>query len=120
MSERGRAADEQPEKTEAPRAEPAEPSAAPPTPLTQQIGRVVIGLVAVLFLVFAFVNRQRVTFDWILGQSATVETPEGVVGGVPLIFLLLGAFLLGIVIGAGLLWRTQRARRGAPTAPPAR
>lgn len=108
-SQAGRARGES-EQIEARGATPAEPSVEPSTPLTQQIGRVIVGAAAVLFLIFAFVNSQRVTFKWILGQSVAVETPEGVVGGVPLILLLLGAFLLGMVVGAGLLWRTQRAR----------
>ena len=92
---------------------PAEPTVEARTPITQQMGRVIVGVAAVLFLVFAFVNSQRVTFDWIFGESVAVTTPEGVVGGVPLIVLLLAAFLLGVLVGAGLLLRAQRTRHGS-------
>ncbi len=98
-------------------AQPPQPAVEPRTPVTQQIGRVIVALAAVLFLVFAFVNSQRVTFDWIFGESVAVTTPQGVSGGIPLIVLLLGAFLLGALVGAGLLWRTHRTRQ-APADPP--
>ncbi len=96
---------------------PTEPAVEARTPLTQQIGRVIVALAAVLFLVFAFANSQAVTFDWIFGESVAITTPQGVSGGIPLIVLLLGAFLLGALVGAGLLWRTQRTRQ-APAGPP--
>ncbi|MFN2557337.1 MAG: hypothetical protein ABR592_10830 [Nitriliruptorales bacterium] len=104
------------ERSGAREAAPTEPAVAHRTPFTQQVGRVIVGVAAVLFLVFAFVNSQRVTFDWIFGETEAMTTPEGVIGGVPLIVLLLGAFLLGAVVGAGLLWRTQRTIQ-APARP---
>lgn len=111
---RARRAREESERIEGRGATPVEPPVEQATPFTQQIGRVVVGVAGLLFLVFAFVNSQRVTFDWIFGESVAVTTPEGVVGGVPLIVLLLGAFLLGVVVGAGLLWRSQRGRQSPP------
>lgn len=82
-----------------------------PLPLSQVVGRVVLGAVAVLFVVFAVFNRQPVTFDWVFGQSEVMERGgEYVSGGVPLIVLLIGSFVLGGVVGAGLLWRRRRIR----------
>ncbi len=112
-SQARRARDES-EQPAVPGATPAEPTVEARTPLTQQIGRVIVGVAALLFLVFAFVNSQRVTFDWIFGESVAVTTPEGVVGGVPLIVLLLAAFLLGVLVGVGLLLRAQRTRQVSP------
>jgi uncharacterized integral membrane protein len=73
------------------------PPASEQTPLTQQLGRIVLVVLAALFLAFAFVNRQAVRVDWVVADSST-----------PLIVLLVGAFVLGVVIGAGLLVRRQR------------
>jgi uncharacterized integral membrane protein len=70
------------------------------TPLTQQIGRVVLALLAVAFLAFSLVNRQPVLVDWVVTETLT-----------PLIALLIGAFLLGVAVGAGLFWRRTRRRR---------
>lgn len=77
-------------------------SAASSTPLTQQVGRAVLLLIAVLFLAFSLVNRQPVAVDWVVTQTAT-----------PLILLLVGAFVLGLLVGAGLFWRRVRHRRNA-------
>lgn len=88
-----------------------------PTPLTQQIGRITVFVLAALFLVFALVNLQPVTFSWIFGESTAVTTPTGeTTGGVPLILLLVTSFLMGAVVGAGLTWRRQRVRRRQRTA----
>lgn len=83
-----------------------------PLPLSQLVGRGVLAAVAVLFVVFAVVNRQPVDFDWVFGESV-VETRGGEYagGGIPLIVLLLGSFVLGALVGAGLLWRRRRHRR---------
>lgn len=75
----------------------AEPGAK--TPVTQQIGRIVVGALAALFVVFAVFNRQDVVVDWIF---TTTETP--------LIVVLVGTFVLGVLVGVALLWRSQRVR----------
>lgn len=83
-----------------------------PLPLSQLVGRVVLGLIAVLFVIFAVFNRQPVDFDWVFGQTEVVEQGgEYVGGGVPLIVLLIGSFVLGAIVGAGLLWRRRRHAR---------
>lgn len=104
----GSARDEQAEGDEVPQTAAVEDPAESRTPLTQQIGRAVVAVVVILFLIFAFANSQPVTFNWIFGRSVAVETPDGLVGGVPLILLLLAAFLFGMVVGAGLLWRSRQ------------
>lgn len=89
-----------------------------PTPLTQQIGRITVIALAALFLVFALVNLQPVTFSWIFGKSIAVTTPAGnTSGGVPLILLLIASFVMGGVVGAGLTWRRERVRRRQRTSP---
>jgi uncharacterized integral membrane protein len=91
--------------------QPAVPSR-PQTPLTQQLGRVVLVVLAVLFVVFAAANSQPVDFSWIVGTTEVVERPDGeVVGGVPLIILLVVALLVGAAIGALVEWQFLRARR---------
>lgn len=70
-------------------------------PFTQQVGRVVVGVLALLFLVFAVYNRQDVTLDWLV---ATTETP--------LIVVLIGSFALGALVGSALLWRRHQRGRG--------
>lgn len=83
----------------------------PAPPFTQQVGRVALVVLAVLFGVFAVTNSQFVDFNWVFG-SADVETVNGerVGGGVPLIILLILSFVMGSAVGALLVWR--RARRG--------
>lgn len=82
------------------------------TPVTQQIGRAVVVVAMVLFGVFAAVNVQRVDFDWVFGETEVVQQGgEYVAGGVPLIVLLVASFVLGGIVGAGLVWRRQRRRR---------
>lgn len=82
------------------------------TPLSQTVGRIVMGLVVVLFVVFAIINRQPVDFSWVFGETHVVqEGGEYVRGGVPLILLLIGSFVLGGIVSAGMLWRRRRGRR---------
>ncbi len=89
------------------------PAPAPEAPFTQLVGRVTVGVLAVLFGVFAVVNAQFVSFDWILGET-TAEFSDGgehLRGGVPLIVLLLGSFVIGAVIGwFATWWRARRTR----------
>lgn len=82
------------------------------TPFTQQIGRGAVAVVTILFGVFAAFNIQRVSFNWIFGETQ-VQTVNGQIqgGGVPLIILLSGAFVLGGIVGAALMWRRGRLRR---------
>jgi len=90
--------------------QPAEPAVPvrEPTPLTQQVGRVVIVLLAVLFGVFAVDNNQPVDFSWVFGESRVA--PDGT-GGVPLIVLLVAAAAIGAALGALIEWQFLRARR---------
>lgn len=73
-----------------------------------------IGAVA-LFTAFALANRQAVDFSWLFGATEVTEVAgERVGGGVPLILLLVAAFLLGIVVGTtGTLLRARARRRAA-------
>lgn len=90
---------------------------APPTPFTQQLGRVTIVVLAALFGVFAVANSQRVDFSWVFGETIVRETATGdVTGGVPLILLLLAAFAIGSVVTLLVelfVSRGRRARRAA-------
>ena len=90
----------------------------PPVPFTQQLGRVTIVVLAVLFGVFAVANSQRVDFSWVVGETTVREGPTGeLTGGVPLILLLLGAFVAGAVIAILTELYVARARRSRkPTA----
>lgn len=84
-------------------------AASSPTPATQQVGRVTIVVLAVLFGVFAVANAQFVDFSWIFGGTEVVESGGSrVAGGVPLIVLLLASFLLGSAVGVLLGWRRRR------------
>jgi uncharacterized integral membrane protein len=87
------------------------------TPVTQQVGRVVLVLVAVIFTVFALDNAQHVDFSWVVGSTDVIQQGgERVSGGVRLIVLLLLAFLAGATVGA--LSMVTRARRRAAAAEP--
>lgn len=100
----------------------ADPSSAPGaeatptsrTPVTQQMGRVVVLLLLVVFGVFAATNAQPVDFSWVFGGTEVVEGPgDATEGGVPLIVLLLASFAVGALVGAGLVWQSGRNRRRA-------
>ena len=96
----------------APQKRTPEESAPQPTPLTQQIGRVVVLLLLVLFVVFALDNAQPVDFSWVLGDTQVREDVAGeTTGGVPLILLLLASFAVGASVGAVGVWQVRRARR---------
>ncbi len=91
---------------------------APPTPFTQQLGRITIGILAALFGVFAVANSQRVDFSWVFGETTVraAADGEGTVGGVPLIVLLLGAFVVGALVAfltELYVSRSRRARKAA-------
>jgi uncharacterized integral membrane protein len=84
-------------------------------PLTQQIGRVAVVLVAVVFVIFALANAQHVDFSWVLGQTEVVrQGGERISGGVPLIVLLLLAFTAGALVAGLLAWQRGRHRRHDP------
>lgn len=93
-------------------------SAPPPsTPITQQIGRVVVVLLAVGFGVFAVANAQHVAFSWLFGETQVMVDASGerLSGGVPLIVLLVASLAIGVVVGMTIAWQRarQRARRHA-------
>ncbi|MDX1620342.1 MAG: LapA family protein [Nitriliruptorales bacterium] len=69
------------------------------TPFTQQVGRIVMIVIAVLFGVFAVANVDSVTFNWIFGE-----------GDVPLILLLVASFGLGALVAWLATERRQRRR----------
>jgi uncharacterized integral membrane protein len=72
------------------------------TPMTQQVGRVVVAILAVVFLIFAIANQEPVPFNYLFGT-----------GEVALIVLLLASFVLGAALGATVTWRRNRRRRGS-------
>ena len=83
-----------------------------PLPFSQVVGRVALGVIALLFLIFALFNMQPVDFNWIFGETEVVtQGGEYVRGGVPLIVLLIGSFVLGGLVGAGAFWRRERKRK---------
>ncbi|MEX0952372.1 MAG: hypothetical protein WDZ26_00925 [Nitriliruptoraceae bacterium] len=92
----------------------------PRVPLTQQIGRAVVFLLAVLFGVFAVANSQSVDFSWIFGGTEVQSAPDGsrVGGGVPLILLMVGSALVGAGITGFATWQAGRARRRAEAVRP--
>ncbi|MEX1177040.1 MAG: LapA family protein [Nitriliruptor sp.] len=82
------------------------------TPVTQQVGRIAIVIVAALFIAFALANAQAVDFSWIFGETNVVEEGgERVSGGVPLIVLLLVAFGAGALIATLVSWQRHRRDR---------
>ena len=102
---------------EHPAHERGEPEPAAPEPprasFTQKLGRVVIGILVVLFGVFAVANAQPVDFSWIFGESQVQidETGARADGGVPLIVLLGAAFVIGLFLGLVIAWQSGRRRR---------
>ncbi len=96
-----------------------EPSQTPPepagTPFSQQLGRILIAILVVLFGVFAVANSQPVDFSWIFGEARVEVDPTGerVGGGVPLIVLLGAAFVIGLLVGLVIAWQSARSKRRA-------
>jgi len=88
------------------------PAHPPPTPLTQQLGRIVVVALLILFAAFAVVNSQRVDFSWVFGATEVTEDPsgQGTTGGVPLILLLLVTFAAGALLGVLVAWQVRRGR----------
>lgn len=97
--------------------EHGEQAEAPPrTPMTQQLGRIVVLLLLLLFVVFAVSNSQPVDFDWIFGETEVTDVDPATgetTGGVPLIVLLLVAFVIGALSGATLVRIRRRRARAA-------
>lgn len=85
------------------------------TPVTQQIGRGVVVLLAVAFGVFAVANAQHVEFSWLFGETQVEFDASGarVDGGVPLIVLLVGSLAVGVVVGMAIAWQRARSNRRA-------
>ncbi len=85
----------------------------PSTPVTQQIGRGVVVLLAVLFGIFAVANSQPVSFSWIFGETQVITDTQGTIvsGGVPLIVLLLASVAIGFLVGITVMWQRGRTRR---------
>lgn len=84
----------------------------PPVPITQQLGRVFVVVLAVLFGVFAVSNAQYVDFSWVFGATEVVRGADGerLRGGVPLIVLLVASFALGALVSGFAVWQIKRAR----------
>lgn len=101
---------EQRPATSPPAASGAQPK--PPVPFTQQLGRVSLVVLAVLFVVFALANAQPVDFSWVFGESEVLRDSRGrpVGGGVPLIVLLIASFVLGALVTALAIFQVRRAR----------
>lgn len=81
-------------------------------PLTQQLGRIVVVVLAILFGVFAVANAQYVDFSWVFGGTTVVEAADGdrLRGGIPLIVLLVASFVLGALVSGLAVWQLNRAR----------
>jgi uncharacterized integral membrane protein len=84
-----------------------------PVPFTQILGRITLVVLAVLFGVFAVANSQPVAFSWVFGATEVRAAPggDGELGGVPLIILLVGSFVIGAAVGMLLEWQLLRGRR---------
>lgn len=83
------------------------------TPVSQVLGRVILVVLILIFLVFAAANAQHVDFSWVLGETRARfdDTGGHIDGGVRLIFLLTATFFLGILVGALLSWQEYRKKR---------
>jgi uncharacterized integral membrane protein len=102
--------DTEPDGTDA-RREDGDATARGGAPVTQQVGRVAIVVVAVLFLVFALANAHHVDFSWLIGETEVVQRAgERVSGGVPLIVLLMAAFAAGALVATLIGWQRHRHR----------
>jgi len=83
----------------------------PPAPISTIIGRVLLAILGIVFIVFAVLNVQNVSFNYIFGESERTALPNGeLTGGVPLILLLVGSFLVGIIFGSFMSWRRRRVK----------
>jgi len=75
----------------------------------QRTAQITLVAAGVIMAVFAFANLQPVSFSWLVGSTEVVRSDSGVVtGGVPLIVLLLSAFVLGAIVGRLFGWRAHR------------
>lgn len=93
--------------------EPTGPPPASRVPVTQMVGRLVLAVLALLFVAFAAANAQHVDFSWIVGETEVAHDAAGerVDGGVRMIVLLLAALVVGILMGLLLAWQGRRTRR---------
>ena len=80
----------------------------------QKVVRILLGVMVVLFAVFAVANAQPVDFSWIFGETLVEVDQAGqrIEGGVPLIVLLVIAFVIGLACGLFLAWQRRRRRLG--------
>lgn len=81
-------------------------------PVTQQLGRIAVIVILVLFAIFAIANFQYVSFSWVFGATEVNEVVRGgeierQSGGIPLIVLLVVSFVLGAIVGWFLKGRRQ-------------
>jgi hypothetical protein len=84
----------------------------PSRPVTQQLGRIAMIVAGGIFALFAIFNAQHVDFSWVFASTEVVTVDkERVAGGVPLILLLVVAFALGAVVGAGAWARSNTKRQ---------
>ncbi len=81
------------------------------TPISQQLGRVMMVVAGGIFALFAMFNMDYVDFSWVFGSSEVVTAGgERVTGGIPLIVLLIAAFVLGVIVGIGSAARRRRTK----------
>lgn len=85
----------------------------PSVPFTQQLGRITVVILAILFGVFALANSHPVRLSWIAGETVVRADPggDGTTGGVPLIVLLVASFAIGALVGVVTTWNLRRRRR---------
>ncbi len=81
------------------------------TPISQQVGRIMMVVAGGIFTLFALFNAQYVDFSWVFGQTEVLtQGTERISGGVPLIILLIASFVLGAIVGLGA--SARRRKRG--------